>query len=258
MTVGRPGPPDLNKAGRIRDPVHGYVFFTGVERVILDHSIAQRLRHVAQSGMAQMVFPEVRSSRFSHSLGAMHLASQFLASSLANADADTRSGIEAIVRAEVNVLAEFGTGLSDEDLRALFRNQGPRADGCVSDNCRAAILLVEQGLRLAALFHDLGHLPFSHDFEIALDELLRRPEGVEYLRALAEEDGSSSAQSRKTRRRRPPKARPRSPQLTASTSGSTASSPGSSTWIAAITCCATPGTMASSSPPTISSESSTT
>jgi hypothetical protein len=177
---------DLKKAGRIRDPIHGYVFFTGIERVILDHPIAQRLRHVAQSGMAQMVFPEVRSSRFSHSLGAMHLASQFLAASLTNADPQTRERIETAITVTCNELGPLGTGLTDEGIRDLFKGQGMRVEGCVSDDCRGAALLIEQGLRLAALFHDLGHLPLSHDFEMALEELLR-PEAPEEFRALTKQ-----------------------------------------------------------------------
>jgi HD superfamily phosphohydrolase len=176
---------DLSKAGRIRDPVHGYVFFTGVERVIIDHPIAQRLRYVAQSGMAQMVFPEVRSSRFSHSLGAMHLASQFLASSLINAQDEVRKQIESAMEEALGELAEFGIGASSEEVRDFFSGQGMRVAGCVDDRCRPAALLFEQGLRLAALFHDLGHLPFSHDFETALEEELRREPG-EFL-VLAEQ-----------------------------------------------------------------------
>jgi HD superfamily phosphohydrolase len=178
---------DLRKAGRIRDPVHGYVFFTGVERVIIDHRIAQRLRYVAQSGMAHMVFPEVRSSRFSHSLGAMHLASQFFASSLTNASGETRKKIEAAMKDALNELGPFGAGVNDEQIRDLFKGQGMRVEGCVSDACRGPALIFEQGLRLAALFHDLGHLPFSHDFEIALEELLR-PDQPDDFRALAEQE----------------------------------------------------------------------
>src|SRR5918996_5097785 len=72
-------PIDLSGGGRIADPVHGYVDFTGIERVILDHPVSQRLRHVMQNGLACLVFPEAVTSRLSHSLGAMHLASRFLA-----------------------------------------------------------------------------------------------------------------------------------------------------------------------------------
>jgi hypothetical protein len=62
---------DLTRGGRIADPVHGYVDFTGIERRILDHPVAQRLRHILQNGLAYLVFPEAVTSRFSHSLGAM-------------------------------------------------------------------------------------------------------------------------------------------------------------------------------------------
>lgn len=170
---------DLSKSGRIRDPVHGYVFFTGVERVIIDHRIAQRLRHVAQSGMAQMVFPEVRSSRFSHSLGAMHLASQFLSSSLLNAEAGVRADIQATMKEALDEIAEFGVGATEGEVRSFYKGQGLRIDSCVDDEFRLAALLFEQGLRLAALFHDLGHLPFSHDFETALEEVLRLEQSEE-------------------------------------------------------------------------------
>jgi HD superfamily phosphohydrolase len=164
---------DVHKAGRIRDPIHGYVSYTGIERIIIDSPIAQRLRHIGQSGMAQMVFPEVRSSRFSHSLGAMHLASEFLAASIANADDATRSKVESAMGGAINDLASLGLGAGEMEIRAFLQHQGLRVGGSVSDECRVTAMLFEQGLRLAALFHDLGHLPFSHDFEGALEELLR-------------------------------------------------------------------------------------
>src|SRR3954465_10062565 len=93
---------------RIRDPVHGYVAVTTIERELLDEPVTQRLRWVAQSGLAQLVFPEVRTSRFTHSLGAMHLASQFLRGVLANASDEAGAvltdGFRAIVeRADEDV-----------------------------------------------------------------------------------------------------------------------------------------------------------
>jgi len=36
------------------------VLLTSIERALIDTRVAQRLRYVAQSGLAQLVFPEVR------------------------------------------------------------------------------------------------------------------------------------------------------------------------------------------------------
>jgi len=180
---------DLTQGGRIRDPIHGYILFTGLEREVINHPIAQRLRHISQSGMAQMVFPEVRSSRFSHSLGAMHLSSQFLASSLRSADDPTRKAIQDAVKDAVENHARFAFATELKPLMDSMVRQGLSAGMVVDDDYRAQTLLVEQGLRLAALFHDLGHLPFSHDFEEALGDLFRLADEseLEGFHALGEE-----------------------------------------------------------------------
>jgi len=81
-------------AVRIVDPVHGYITITPIERGLLDSRPAQRLRYVGQSGLAHLVFPDLRTSRFVHSLGAMHLASRFLLASLENAREDDRKAAE--------------------------------------------------------------------------------------------------------------------------------------------------------------------
>ncbi len=156
--------------GRIRDPIHGYIPFTAIERALLDHPVAQRLRYVGQSAAAHLVFPEMRVSRLAHSLGAMHLASRFLDAGLGNADPDARVPILAGCKALVE--RRSGMGLGDDAERTIQR-QGLLTGRDERNGDRMAILLVEQGLRLASLVHDLGHLPFSHDLEQVLEEHFR-------------------------------------------------------------------------------------
>lgn len=153
--------------GRIRDPIHAYIPFTAIERALLDHPIAQRLRYVGQSAAAHLVFPDMRVSRMAHSLGAMHLASRFLDAALGNAAADDRDAIVGGCRALVDRHAGLGLG---PDPGAALLGQGLLCGRGQQDRDRIAVLLVEQGLRLASLVHDLGHLPFSHDFELALED----------------------------------------------------------------------------------------
>jgi HD superfamily phosphohydrolase len=160
---------ELPRAIRIADPVHGYVTVTPIERALLDTPAAQRLRYVGQSGLVHLVFPDVRTSRFIHSLGAMHLASRFLAASLERSEPEDREVALSAMREAVE--SEIGGVGTAELYEQQLVKDGLLAHRVVRAEFRAYVLVVEQGLRLAALFHDLGHLPFSHDFEFALEQL---------------------------------------------------------------------------------------
>lgn len=61
------------KIYEIRDPVHVSIPFDLVERTILDHPFVQRLRRIRQLGFAHIPFPGATHTRFSHSIGVMHL-----------------------------------------------------------------------------------------------------------------------------------------------------------------------------------------
>jgi HD superfamily phosphohydrolase len=62
----------------IKDSVHDYIEVSGVARDLLDTPALQRLRHITQLGTADYVYPAANHTRFEHSLGVYHLASEAL------------------------------------------------------------------------------------------------------------------------------------------------------------------------------------
>jgi len=60
----------------VRDPVHGYIGMTEVEKRVIDTLPVQRLRDIKQLSVGHITYPGADHSRFSHALGAMHLAGQ--------------------------------------------------------------------------------------------------------------------------------------------------------------------------------------
>jgi uncharacterized protein len=58
----------------IRDPVHGFIRADPLEAALIRSRPFQRLRFIHQLGFTFLVFPGAEHSRFSHALGAMHLA----------------------------------------------------------------------------------------------------------------------------------------------------------------------------------------
>ena len=66
----------LTSVAEIRDPVHGYVKVTEIERELIDSPFIQRLRRIHQLAGAYLVYPGAIHTRFEHVVGAMHVAGQ--------------------------------------------------------------------------------------------------------------------------------------------------------------------------------------
>ena len=114
----------------IRDPIHVFVRLDRDERRVLDSSPVQRLRHIHQLAMSYLVYPGATHKRFEHSLGVMELAGR----------------VFDVITAEQNI---------HESVRRVFSDIS--GDGAKS--------YWRKVLRMAALCHDIGHLPFSHAAE---------------------------------------------------------------------------------------------
>ncbi|HZG00310.1 MAG TPA: hypothetical protein VEY71_04870 [Chitinophagales bacterium] len=116
---------------QLMDPVHGGIRLFDYEQLIIDQPLLQRLRYVRQNDVLYLVFPGATHTRFLHSIGCMHLAGNFYQSLI-------RSFLGKFSN---NVVMEF------------------------SDQHKQSILYFYRCVRLAALLHDTGHLPFSHLLE---------------------------------------------------------------------------------------------
>lgn len=61
----------------IRDPLYGDIKLSFLESMVLDHPAFQRLRRITQLAGAPFVYPAAVHTRFSHSLGTVHVARLF-------------------------------------------------------------------------------------------------------------------------------------------------------------------------------------
>lgn len=60
----------------IIDPIHDFIRVYDYELPIIESSIFQRLRRIRQLSGAHLTYPSAQHTRFEHSLGVMHIASQ--------------------------------------------------------------------------------------------------------------------------------------------------------------------------------------
>ena len=62
--------------GFIKDPIHGYVKISLLERSIIDTRPVQRLKRIRQLAGSEFVYPAANHTRFEHVIGAMHVAGE--------------------------------------------------------------------------------------------------------------------------------------------------------------------------------------
>ena len=62
--------------GFIKDPIHGYVRISQIERSIIDTEPVQRLKRIRQLAGSEFVYPAANHTRFEHVIGTMHLAGE--------------------------------------------------------------------------------------------------------------------------------------------------------------------------------------
>ncbi len=67
-------PPKLKPVIEIRDPVHGYIELTEIEKNLIDTVTFQRLHNIRQLAGAYYVYPGADHTRFIHSIGVAHVA----------------------------------------------------------------------------------------------------------------------------------------------------------------------------------------
>lgn len=129
----------------IFDTLHGHITLNRVESRILDTPYYQRLRWIRQLGFSFYVFPGATHTRHAHALGVLHVMNR--------------------------ILHAIGLAVPDEKFFSVKH-------GDEKTNFHRI-------MRLAAMLHDIGTLPFSHTIELAYINNYREQQRVRPPKYLA-------------------------------------------------------------------------
>jgi len=181
------GMTEAPKMHQVADAVHVTIPITGFEKDVVSTVLFNRLHNILQNSTFYFTCPSCRTSRFSHSLGAMHLAGELFRASIQNSDhSPQRPDCQLFlnfVKAELNQIVASDSFISASRNNYKIEATLPRIPEDAVYNRNTPSFLTEeeqtiycilfQSIRFYGLLHDLGHPPFSHVTEDALLNLFK-------------------------------------------------------------------------------------
>lgn len=183
---------DLSRTQSLTDTIHDSIDYSGIEREILGTPIFNRLHRVMQSSLVFLTYSSNKTKRFEHSIGVMDLAGKMFFSSVCNTKSEVLSSLLSEIKDAIKLWRENTSAEhlsmtipradivrfnADKILKlsvpenSLYKRYFPENISNLNQEDKFAYYVAFQAIRIAALLHDVGHMPYSHVLEHAINNL---------------------------------------------------------------------------------------